>query len=240
MTLKFAFLVVLALIFCPIILGQSGTLPINRIIEQEIDTLLKQIDQQVDINHLIINGTDYKPLNSSKLSHPYLITAHWTPGEVSTKVKTFENQRILYDIEQDKLIINHLSSSGNHAIALNPDIIAFFKIGEKHFVNISNHPAKEQLQNSGFYEAYFFEKATLLVKHRKKFVKSANLAESYFDSISEYYLYLDSKTYPLRSKNKLIKLLGSHKVEFKKVLQQNRTASKHQQYIQILEHHDSL
>ncbi len=102
-------------------------------ISQEINRLVSDIrclsDSLYGIDFQLINGEEYIYRHSGINGHPYYHDNSWIEGTVKTVDAEYSGVSLRYDIYDDLLILNHISSQGSFMISLNKAVVREFSLG---------------------------------------------------------------------------------------------------------------
>jgi hypothetical protein len=166
----------------------------------------------------LYNGSAYSEYVSQRDEHPYFLD-EWVEGSVTYDGEFHDNVPILYDLSQDRVIIDNAFSVKK--VMLVNEKVSAFTIGERRFVHIVSGPLAP-----GHYELAY-DGDVKVYGHYKKAMQSKVVDYSIFNEFEEkrlYYIFKDGKFTSVRSKGSVVKVFGDKKKEIKKFIRDNKLA----------------
>src|SRR6185295_14963170 len=157
----------------------------------------------------------YREYLSQEDEHPYLID-DWEDGSIFYDGELFSDVALMYDISDDKVIIEHYSS--REKIQLIVSKVSWFTLKKRRFVRLEGPTVK------GFYEELYDGPTKVYAKWEKTLQKSisGNAIHMYFDEKLFTYIYKDHIFYPVKTKKSILTVLADHKSELNKFIGKNK------------------
>ena len=166
----------------------------------------------------LYNGSRYVPPDYTLEEHPYFRFDDWSTGDVFYDGEYFQDVPLMYDLQTDQLITEHLSSG--QPIRLVWDKIQYFTIGGHHFRKISN--ATNGLPDTGLYDV-LYAGPTMVVAKRQKLpreeIEAATIIRR-FEERTRYFIFRDGAFHPVKTKTSVLNVLEDRKQVLKKLLKQ--------------------
>jgi len=181
--------------------------------------LLYQLDLSKDLegwydsltakeNPLLLQGIlpDIEP--KASWSHPYFDKYQWQVGDVTYKNQQFKSVPLLYNIEQDELLILRNGQNNYEMfVELKKDMVASFTILNSRFVKITNNP----LDKPGFYEV-LFEGSNINFYARREKTLDRNGDDGFqFIQSDQYYIQFENEFYNINSSGGLARIFKSNR-----------------------------
>lgn len=150
----------------------------------------------------IYEGMKYHFFVPSSNEHPYLYK-NWVTGTVTYDHVDYPNISILYDLQNDALILFHFNGE---PIQLVKERVNNFVLDGHKFVNLVSTELP-----TGFYEELYNGKSRLIVKREKKLneILHGKEIEREFELINQPYLFTGNSYKKISNKHDLIKALGN-------------------------------
>ncbi len=167
----------------------------------------------------LYNGIYYKEyvLHQNDEGQPYFETDQWVEGELFYNGVHYENIPLLYDVVNDKIIIDH-----SVKLELISEKIKYFVIQEHRFVLLTanaNSPI-----HTGFFELVYDGQSKLYAKWQKKRIEviaSRELQVRYEDQ-NRIYINKDGKFHSVKTKSSVLHVLEDKKIMLKKYIKKNQ------------------
>ena len=165
----------------------------------------------VDNVHLY-EGVDYKPYQGRNDQHPYF-NINWSVGSVFYNGSLYTEEEILYDILNDKVIIQDYF--GGSFIQLVSEKVDYFYLDGHKFVWIADPTIK-----AGFYDLLVDDVIKLYVRRSKEFkqVISASEVVDEFKEINKYYLVRNNTFYPIKNKRSVRTVLSDYEEKINQLI----------------------
>ena len=162
----------------------------------------------------LYNGTGYRDYLATGDEHPFLIE-DWEDGSILYDGELFPGVALMYDIRDDKVIIEHYTS--REKIQLIANKVSWFTLKERSFVNLNI------LSKKGFYEVLYDGPTKVYVKWEKFYWEqiNQNSIDRYFTFKTNCYIYKENTFYPVKSKQDELKALVEHKSELNQFIKKN-------------------
>jgi hypothetical protein len=212
-TINFHYLI-LILLFTPLML----------MAQEEHNTHLQGFKDAVNTRYgtddILVNGPLYLPEHNKADGHPCFLVNDYIDGTIFIKDKIYNDVKIKYDIELDKLILHEeLTRGASVSIILNTVYIDSFHIADYRFV--SSHIVFRKDTLPGYYELVYHDEMFFLIKHFKEFRGDYNEKTPfgrYTSDNSKYYVYMNKALVAVNSKKAFLSLFPEKKTEIKKFL----------------------
>ncbi|MCC3160862.1 hypothetical protein LJ737_26730 [Hymenobacter sp. 15J16-1T3B] len=164
----------------------------------------------------LLNGVAYAPnLPPRVIGHPFLESPEPQPGRVYYDGYDFPNLSLLFDVEQDALVLADLG--GPLRVRLISEHVGNFRLGTRSFVWLRG--AKQAGMNTGFYEVLFDDAASpvrLLARHGKKLERKSGTELRYeFRTSADYFLQTPQGYVPVSKASAVVATLPERKKELK-------------------------
>jgi hypothetical protein len=169
----------------------------------------------------LLNGTAYKELAVTNDSHPYYLTDDWQKSDFTYEGDRFYNTDVLYDLNSDNLVLEHVNGSKIQVIKEN---VAAFTINNARFVNIIHDSALQGLPAPGFYQEVYPGRTAALTRWTKLIDREAvdgKIELNYRERIT-HYVRKDSVYTQVKSRASVLNLLSDRKKELKKFLKEEK------------------
>ncbi len=172
----------------------------------------------------LYNGVQYKEYNirNNDEGHPYFVSDDWLDGSIGYDGAVFENIPILYDLVNDKVVIEHGYS--HVKLELISEKIAYFFLPGHRFVRLAGDAIRNSPVSTGFYELPYDGRVKFYVKWQKKLEKKVNTQEvlSLFLDNNRFLIYKDGKFIPVKSKSSVLTVFSDRKSVLRKYIRQSR------------------
>jgi hypothetical protein len=175
----------------------------------------KWFDSQIGIENTgLNNGIRYKELYRIKNGkHKFYLSPNFIKGDIFYQGQLYYDIDMKYDLFEDQIIINLETQQGFSTFQLIKDLIDYFIIENKQFIQLTNNKVSNSPNLiSGFYEIYFSSSNFILYKkyfkNRIKFLES-KVVFSEFRNKYEYYIFYNNTYYLIDRKNDFRKIFPS-------------------------------
>ena len=140
---------------------------------KSIQNLIKISEDYYGVDDELVNGCVYSLPDYRIKGNPYLMEDNWSEGVVYSKGKAHKDLTLKYDLLNEAIILRIIySENNNRLIELNKFHVDSFLLEKRLFVNsrvyFSNHD--KQI----FYEQINNDSYSLLIKHKKVFLRTYN------------------------------------------------------------------
>ena len=181
------------------------------------------IDKRTATEYPFVIGRLCKPV-LDKFQHPYYNMNEWINGSIVFKDKTYEVERLKFDIEKDELIYLMYSNTDlkSYHIALDYNFITGFSIlnaSFKYFDDLKNIFGLGM--RKGYYEVVYDGELKFLVSRIKSHSISDNASQIVYNETIRMYLIKKGKALQVRSKTGLLHLIKDKKKEVKTFIKSN-------------------
>jgi hypothetical protein len=172
-------------------------------------------------NAHLYNGTEHKIYQSLNDEHPYFISDDWALGSIVYDNEINENVPMMYDLRNDKVVIDHFSS-GNR-IELVSKKISEFNLHGRHFVTLKPDSVNKEIEE-GFYDQLYKGNISIYAKRTKLFEEriQANVLIRSFTEKNRYFLFKDGKYLSVNSKSAALEALSDKRKELKQQMSKSK------------------
>jgi hypothetical protein len=218
--MKFSFFLVIISFYSCRTFAQT-TLSDTSFVNVSISNSIKAYERFIEGQQLYFNGSAYVEPERTNEEHSFFMTDDWTTGSVTFEGQHFTNVPLLYDIAQDQLITE--SATGNMQV-LAQERVSGFSLGTLPFEKIENEKVANSLPGTGYFQVLYPGKTKLICLRQKSMQEKidGNKIEVYFDEKSRYFVLLNGKYFPVKSRRSLLKLLPEHRNELRAFANRNR------------------
>jgi len=189
----------------------------------------------------LYNGAEYVELQTTNEQHPYFETDDWVIGWIVYDGNFYENQPLMYDITQDKVITEYYNGS---MMALVTGKVQLFSINHHTFEFIKNEKVNHTLPMSGLYEILYTGESRLIARREKDIQEKIEnrVFERNFESKNRYYLFKSGRYFPVKNKASALKILSDQKHALKQLMKKNAAhfINREVGLIKIVELYDTL
>ena len=171
-------------------------------------------------NSHLYNGTEHRGYQPVNEEHPYFISDDWAVGSIVYDNELNENVPMMYDIRNDKVVIDHFSS--RNKIELVSKKISEFNMQGHTFVALMPDSSK-QIQE-GFYDQLYKGKIKVYARRTKQYQEriEANILIPSFAEKNRYFLFKGGKYFVVNSKASVLDVLNDKKKILKQYLGKSR------------------
>lgn len=195
--------------------------------------LTKWFDQKVGIEQTpLYYGPIYLMVSKSRYTHQFFETKLWQPGHVRLGEHTFYDILMVFDVEQELLVLKHPDLTRRDGVALDMQRVHSFEIGGHYFSRIAG--------NNGFYDVLLQGTYFNLVCRRRK-VEQAEASGTVLKTRDVYYILHGGQLIRLANKKSLELVHPESKRLSKEITKAHRVKFKvtdEEQLIQFLKHFD--
>lgn len=185
-------------------------------IAQTKSQALENFDNELGYHLGLYSGREYK-YQLLKGSNPFFKEESWASGTLTFNNQTFSDVSMIYDIEQDVLVVRKETENLNASIQLGINSVQQFSIGNSLFIP---GKVKDQLtylellfqgQEISFHNTY--------IKRRKL---SAQTSQVIYDESIDSFIQYDNVYHPLSRNKKILKIFPEIKSTVKNHVKSNR------------------
>lgn len=179
--------------------------------------------QTIGVESHLFNGVQYKEHNPrlNEVGNPYFLSDDWLDGTVFYDGEVHEEVPILYDIVNDKVVIEHGFSGAK--LELISEKLKYFSIVDHRFVRLEGDAIKNSSLRPGFYDNLYDGQVKFYVKWQKTFIErivSLEIHAEYLEA-TRYYIYKHGTYYSVNSKSSVLQVLKDRKAEIRKFIRKN-------------------
>jgi len=212
-----------------LLLLMSGVLAFGQSQQQDaVKNLYRQTEKIYSTDDLLVNGQLYIPTRPRAKGSPYYGEKQFVEGSVQIKGRQFENVLLMYNLENQRLILRAAVETGKYVtILLNSDLIDYFIIDGLHFINAGKYVNGDE--SAGFYAAVYHGHFDFLIKFEKEFravYDNQTPNGSYTGMKSDYYLFDGDNLVNVSKKKALLEYFLTEKKEIKSFMRKQKIAYK--------------
>ena len=167
-------------------------------------------------------GVTYQMPDARIEGNPWLFPMY-TSGSLSWMGRLHQSDNLRYDLVLNQLVLLTSSGRQEYLLALSPLHVPDFSLGDRQFRSPSTFEESEipeELQ-SGYHELVFAgDSVELICLHKKRLLSESRSMsiQYYFDYKRSLYLLQDGQFIRILTNRQLLKSLGSHKKELKRLM----------------------
>jgi hypothetical protein len=160
----------------------------------------------------LYNGVSYKGyiLHETDEGQPYFASELWVEGFVNYDGVLYEDVSMLYDLVEDKVIIDHKFGAGK--LELITEKLSSFGLNKHYFVHLNASMTSNTPEN-GFYERLFDGRLKAYAKwHKKKIdVVGAAAVQVKYEDQNRFYIFNGNEYVQVKSKSSVLNVLKDKK-----------------------------
>lgn len=188
-------------------------------------------------------GSDYVEYNQRQDEHPFFLTDDWAMGSITYDGDEYEEVPLMYDISQQKVVAEHLSTASK--IALVSQRVHRFKIYDHTFIWLEREDGMHPSITTGFYDVLYDGKIKVMARRQKQIQERAVSAQLMveFDEINRYFIFRNNNFFPVKSKASVMSVLGDQRNRVKQFIHKNKIrfrANREKALAQTAEFYDSI
>ncbi len=193
-------------------------------------------------NQILYNGRAWRNTTTAIKGDPYLFTKEFMTGSVTISGKTFANNRLLYDILKDEVII---LSDKNFILQLNKELMQGFTLTFNdrlyRFVKVTGDTISSL---NGYVNELYNGDCKVYVKYRK--VIAERVVEDKYDGFLQSYKILIVKNgmpHQVKNKKQLIDVFADMKQQITAYIKSNRldiNYKRPESFVPVAEYYDAL
>jgi hypothetical protein len=193
-------------------------------------------------SQILYNGRAWRNIYTSIKGDPYLFSKDFMKGSVTISGKTFNNNRLLYDICKDEVLI---LSDRKYIMQLNKELMESFTITwnnrEYRFVNLTGDTTSAV---SGYVHELYGGPSAVYVKFRKT-IEMGVVEDKYdgFIQTSKVFVMKDGIPHMIRNKKQLVDLFKDNKQKITGYIKSNRldvSGRNPESFVPVATYYDSL
>lgn len=171
----------------------------------------------------LYNGVYYRGYNQndSDEGQPYFGSDNWYGGSISYDGVLYENVSMMYDLLEDKVIIDH--QYGGVKLELIKEKIKYFIINGHHFVHLTSALSNASIP-PGFYEILFEGKNMSYARWQKKRIDvvTAHEVQVRYEDQNRFYILKGNKYFPVKTKSSILNVLKDKKPALQKFIRKQK------------------
>jgi hypothetical protein len=189
----------------------------------------------------LYNGSQYMDYDPVEDEDPYYLTNDWSTGSVTYNGVAYKDVPMLYDIWNDKLVIEHFAGAFIELIAAK---VSHFSFQGRNFQRFLKTQDSRRSISDGFFEVLYEGKTKVVAKRIKRYNEYIETSKirAEFESKNHYYVVRNNTFYPVNSKKAALQVFGDKKQEMKQFTRSNKTNFRFQDdaLVALAKHYDSL
>lgn len=172
----------------------------------------------------LLNGVQYKEYiaNLDDVGHPYFESDDWVEGSVHYDGDLYEGVAILYDLLQEKVVIEH--PYAGLKLELISEKINYFSLSGHRFVRLDADTMKNSPIHTGFYDVLYDGRVKLYAKRRKE--KKEQIVQTelqvQFLKSDRIYILKQGLYIPVKTKSSLLDVFNDRKSDLRKYIRKNK------------------
>jgi hypothetical protein len=201
-----------------------------------------EIQDSLISNQVLYNGRAWRNTFTSVKGDPYLFSKEFMNGSVIISGRTFEKNRLLYDIARDEVMI---LSNRNFILQINKELMQGFTLT---FNNRLYHFVKFEQDSLNVLNGYLNElyngRSGVYVKYRKKVTE--RIVEDKYDGFVEsfrVYVMKDGLAHQVKNKKQLIDLFKDKKQQITGYIKSNKlkiSGDQPESFVPVAAYYDGL
>jgi hypothetical protein len=204
--------------------------------------LSNSIQDTIISNQILYNGRAWRNTYTAVKGDPYLFSSQFMTGSVTISGITFKNNKLLYDICKDEVMI---LSDRNFILQLNKELMERFTLTYNNqvyrFVKITQDSTKIL---NGFLNELYAGRSAVYVKY-KKTIDSKAVEDKYDGLVESFKVYVikDGIPHLVKTRRQLIGLFKDNKQKITAYIRSNRleiSGKRPESFVPVAEYYDSL
>jgi len=201
----------------------------------KVEELYNYTEKLYGSDDILVNGRAYLPEHYNARGNPFFLSDAWISGTLFIDGKRYDNQKLLYNIEIEKLILETTIQQKNKILLLlNTERIDSFYLGPRCFVNAERSIAENKFPS--FVEQIYDGNFIVITRHQKSFVSTYNRSTPngfYSKTQSIHYIIDKGKLKKLPTKKSVLDYFYTHRKEIKTFMRKNNIKYKKSDTIQL-------
>lgn len=154
--------------------------------------------------------------------HPFFGEISWRTGILGQGPQAHKNQVLRYDLLNDRLLLQHFSFSGSHAINLNKQVFSSFTMDGHSFYYLDASNSDPEISENGYYErAYDGSEIELWVKWKKYYTERSQGGGEY-TSKNNNYLKRGDTFYEISNKKSILRAFPGSEEKLKAYMRKEK------------------
>jgi hypothetical protein len=193
-------------------------------------------------NQNLLNGRIWKNLYYMVENTQFLFSNQFLPGSVTMRGKTFNNQKIKYDIFKDEILTPY---NPDGVLQINKELVDSFSILFQDRKYQFTHFKSDSLKDLGGYvNVLYNSKSALYVKYSKKIDRQKVEGEyDKFYQLEKVLLVINHIVYPVSGKSDLLRALSARKELVRDFVRTNKISISNKDpgsYVPVVRYFDSV
>ncbi|MFC6998368.1 hypothetical protein [Rufibacter roseus] len=168
----------------------------------------------------LYNGYEYLGFKFDvKRGHPFFKSSTWSVGEVQFDGIKYSNIKLLYDLVQDELVIEHLNRTSS--LALTKAKVDSFQLLGHTFIYLEPTYATPTGFQSGFYDLLFSKNEIKVLGRYMKTVDGIipeDKSVAYFPERNRFYIQKGEQIFLIKNKRDVLKVFPDKKKEVNELM----------------------
>ena len=187
------------------------------------EALFEYSEKLYGSDDVLVNGRAYLPDHYNARGNPYFVSDSWITSTIFIDGRAFDNQKLLYNIEIEKVILETTINENNKILLLlNTERIDSFCLDKRCFINADDLLLENKFP--GFVEQVYFGNFKVLTRHQKYFVSdySKITPNGFYSKIqSVHYILNNGQLEKLPTKKAVLNYFYTHRKEIKNFMRKN-------------------
>ena len=188
-----------------------------------VEELIEYSKKLYGSDDILVNGRSYLPEHYNVRGNPYFFSDIWLKGRLIVDGRNYDGQKLLYNIEIEKLILETTINENNKILLLlNTERIDVFYLEQHHFVNAANLLPGSKF--TGFVELVYDGSFKVVTRHQKSFVSTYTRSTPngfYSKTQSIHYIFDNGQLEKLPTKKSVYDYFYTHRKEIKNFMRKN-------------------
>ncbi len=207
------------LLILALLIGESHAQTDSKILSAAYDNSKDAYFRALGPELGLYNGVSYKEFiqHNNDEGQPYFETDQWVEGEIYYNGMRYENVPLLYDVVNDKVVIDH---SGK--LELISEKVKYFILNGHRFFRLTI-PNTNSLIRTGFFELLYDGQSKLYAKWQKKRVEVIEVRDiqARYEDQNRIYIKKENKFHVVKTKSSVLQVLEDKKAILQRYCKEN-------------------
>ncbi|WP_234735378.1 hypothetical protein [Tellurirhabdus bombi] len=202
--------------------ASSDSALLSQSVRQAVDLYQQSFSKQSNL----YSGIEYINYDVNAEGHPYFQAEDWEIGSIFYNGVLYEDKRVLYDVLNDKVVVQHPDSA--YRVAILSEKVDHFSLLNHSFIRVDEETGKKIGLSVGFYDLLYAGPSRVLSRRVKILEEDISRGQinRFFVLKDRYYVLRNGTYHSVRSKQSVFSLfrpqrkalaryLRSQKIRFK-------------------------
>ncbi|MDH5397653.1 MAG: hypothetical protein OEX02_05875 [Cyclobacteriaceae bacterium] len=179
-------------------------------------------DQQVGLsNTLLTTGSYFQVVKKTKFNHPFFISDKWVQGDITYNGEHFSNISLLYDMENDFILIRHPETYKYIMQPIKPlqHLVSSFEMQGHYFMY---YHERILLHSPGFFEVHYQGHSMDLLTKRVRRLETNSSMELEFVNKDSRIIRYKADYYKIKSRMLFYRLFKEHRKQLRKYIREHQ------------------